>query len=171
MVLQILRLAQSALDLVARFVNCFNSAEHSLEVPDELSKSSHLLRLTLHCIHRRYRESPGCWSYAGVPASTSTPPTPQSKLSAAILSSIAVRVTSSQYALIAYACWVMVQACILVEVLNLFRICSQNERASPRVASPLMKRSSAAAACVMSSSLDESESPSTAKANWGPGGS
>ena len=106
-----------------------------------------------------------------MPATTSTPPTPQSRLSAAILSSIAVRVTSSQYALTAYACCVMVQACILVEVLNLLSICSQNERASPRVASPLMKRSSAAAACVMSSSLDESESPSTAKANWGPGGS
>ena len=51
-----------------------------------------------------------------------------------------------------------------------FSFASNKMYSPPRMASPLTKRSSAAA-CVMSSSLDESDSPSTAKANWGPGGS
>jgi hypothetical protein len=60
-VLQIVRLAKSARDLVARFVHCFNPAEHPLEVFDELSQSFHLLRFTNQCNNRRNRESPGCW--------------------------------------------------------------------------------------------------------------
>ena len=63
-VLQVLRLTQSALDLSvsARFVHCFNPAEPPLEAGDKLSQSSHLLWLALYRLHRRYVESPAFWS-------------------------------------------------------------------------------------------------------------
>jgi hypothetical protein len=57
-VLQVLCLTQSALDLSARFIHCFNPAEPPLEAGDKLSQSSHLLCLTSHRINRWYRESP-----------------------------------------------------------------------------------------------------------------
>ena len=60
-VLPILHLAQSTLALVARFVHCLNSAEHSLEETDKFSQATYHCWLTLYSLHRRYRESPEQW--------------------------------------------------------------------------------------------------------------
>jgi hypothetical protein len=60
-VLQILRLTESALDLGTRFIHCLYPAEPPLEVGDQLQQASHLLWLTCYSIHRRHRESSACW--------------------------------------------------------------------------------------------------------------